>query len=102
MLDKEVHVFCSEAEDYRFKANLSHIARFYLRQPSLFYSNLAKMPHPPETEHCEESLMAVFQEYSGKDGSNRKTPKTKLYTFRIQSWQPSQRTRRTLVSFTTQ
>jgi hypothetical protein len=74
-----------EAEDCRFKANLSYIARSYLRQPSLVYSNLAKMLNPPETEHCEESPVAVSQEYSGKDGSDRKTPKAELYTCRIQS-----------------
>ena len=41
--------------------------------------NLAKMP--TETERCIESLIAVFQKYSGKDGNNTQLSKTEFLSF---------------------
>ena len=39
----------------------------------------AKMP--TETERCIESLIAVFQKYSGKDGNNTQLSKTEFLSF---------------------
>jgi hypothetical protein len=36
---------------------------------------------PTETERCIESLIAVFQKYSGKDGNNTQLSKTEFLSF---------------------
>ncbi|XP_057649828.1 protein S100-A11 [Chionomys nivalis] len=44
-------------------------------------TSLAKMSKPTETERCIESLIAVFQKYSGKDGNSCQLSKTEFLTF---------------------
>ncbi|EGW11323.1 protein S100-A11 [Cricetulus griseus] len=39
------------------------------------------MSKPTETERCIESLIAVFQKYSGKDGNSCQLSKTEFLTF---------------------
>ncbi|KAK7803443.1 hypothetical protein U0070_011918 [Myodes glareolus] len=39
------------------------------------------MSKPTETERCIESLIAVFQKYSGKDGNSYQLSKTEFLTF---------------------
>ncbi|XP_057636182.1 protein S100-A11-like [Chionomys nivalis] len=39
------------------------------------------MPKPTETERCIESLIAIFQKYSGKDGNSCQLSKTEFLTF---------------------
>lgn len=48
-------------------------------QPDLAPQLEAKMP--TETERCIESLIAVFQKYSGKDGNNTQLSKTEFLSF---------------------
>ncbi|EPY73093.1 Protein S100-A11 [Camelus dromedarius] len=42
---------------------------------------MAKISSPTETERCLESLIAVFQSYAGRDGSNCTLSKTEFLTF---------------------
>ncbi|KAL6030363.1 hypothetical protein STEG23_034368 [Scotinomys teguina] len=44
-------------------------------------NQLAKMSKPTETERCIESLIAVFQKYSGKDGNSCTLSKTEFLSF---------------------
>ncbi|XP_005080321.1 protein S100-A11 isoform X2 [Mesocricetus auratus] len=39
------------------------------------------MSKPTETERCIESLIAVFQKYSGKDGNSFQLSKTEFLSF---------------------
>lgn len=48
---------------------------------TFLFSSKAKMSKPTETERCIESLIAVFQKYSGKDGNSCQLSKTEFLTF---------------------
>lgn len=48
---------------------------------AFLFSSKAKMSKPTETERCIESLIAVFQKYSGKDGNSCQLSKTEFLTF---------------------
>lgn len=48
---------------------------------AFLFSSKAKMSKPTETERCIESLIAIFQKYSGKDGNSSQLSKTEFLTF---------------------